>query len=397
MSAMPYLIKHASGFYYAQRKVPKRLQTAVAKVLKNGKERLVFLKRSLGTTDKKQANISIKPVLIDFDRIIREADALENSKPPMRTSLSTAEINRMAEYIYAKTLAWDERIRVGGRDELKRMGIELRKQLKQEGREPDPPFYRYEDLPPHGISIEQLNNNREQLEDDLRCMRGALALGNVSAVADHTLEALHVFGINLDPDSLSRPPLGIAIMRSYVRALEDIGKRNDGHPVETPAVPLGPSRLPSSASGPTLREALDGWTKERSRPEGTVSEYSRATEMFIQLHGNIPVADIKRSHALVFREALQLVPRIRTGTLLKAGLPELSEWGRKHANARKVSAATVNKQLGAVQAIAGWGYRNGLVSDDVPWSDAFKDKRLEEEQSGRTSFTANDLNGPPSP
>jgi hypothetical protein len=27
----------------------------------------------------------------------------------------------MAEYVYAKEFAWDERIRVGGRDELKRM------------------------------------------------------------------------------------------------------------------------------------------------------------------------------------------------------------------------------------------------------------------------------------
>ncbi len=88
MSAMPYLIKHPSGVYYAQRKVPERLQTAVPKVLRNGKERLTYLKRSLGTKDKKQANISIKPVLIDFDRIIREAEALENSKPPVRTTLS---------------------------------------------------------------------------------------------------------------------------------------------------------------------------------------------------------------------------------------------------------------------------------------------------------------------
>src|SRR5438034_2227208 len=108
MSAMPYLIKHPSGVYYAQRKVPKRLQTAVPKVLKNGRKRQVYLKRSLGTTVKHQANITIKPVLIDFDRIIRAADALENSKPPTRTSLSTAEIERMAEYVYAKALQWDE-------------------------------------------------------------------------------------------------------------------------------------------------------------------------------------------------------------------------------------------------------------------------------------------------
>jgi hypothetical protein len=190
MSAMPYLIKHASGVYYAQRKVPKHLQTAVPKVLKNGKERLVFLKRSLGTTDKKQANISIKPVLIDFDRIIREADALENSKPPARTTLTTAEINRMAEYIYAKTLAWDERVRVGGRDELQRMAATVRRDAAAEGRDPAEiiPFYRYEDLPKYGLSAAQLADNSEQLLDELKSMREALAMSDISAVQDQVAE-----------------------------------------------------------------------------------------------------------------------------------------------------------------------------------------------------------------
>jgi integrase len=113
--------------------------------------------------------------------------------------------------------------------------------------------------------------------------------------------------------------------------------------------------------------------------------------MFIQLHGNIPVADIKRSHARVFRDELRLVPKTRKGALLKAGLQELSQWGRERPSAPKVSAVTVNKQLGAVQAIAGLGFRNGLVPDDVPWSDPFKDLRLEEERSGRTSFTTSEL------
>jgi hypothetical protein len=34
---------------------------------------------------------------------------------------------------------------------------------------------------------------------------------------------------------------------------------------------------------------------------------ARAIEMFIQLHGNLPILEIKRSHARRFREALQLV------------------------------------------------------------------------------------------
>src|SRR5204863_6717016 len=82
------------------------------------------------------------------------------------------------------------------------------------------------------------------------------------------------------------------------------------------------------------------------------------------------------------------VPKTRTGAFLKAVLPELSQWGREHPSAPKVSAGTVNKQLGAVQAIAGLGFRNGLVPDDTPWSDPFKDLRLHEERSTRGPFDA---------
>lgn len=394
MSGMPYLIKHASGVYYAQRKVPERLQTAVPQVLKNGRKRQVYLKRSLGTKDRRQANITIKPVLIDFDRIIRDAEALENSKPPTRTSLSTAEISRMAEYVYAKALQWDERFRIGGRDQLQRDMVTLRKEAIAEGRDPDEiiPFYRYEDLPKYGLSSPQLAVSHEHLTDDLREMREALAMSNIEAVEHHVAEALDVFGTTLDSTSRSYPALGIAVLRAYVRALEDIGKRNEGHPVETPVASPSPLSISSSTGGATLREALNSWKKERERPEDTVSEYARAIEMFIQLHGNIPVADIKRSsHARAYREELRLVPSRRSGALLKAGLPELSQWGREHPNAPKVSAGTVNKQLGAVQAILGLAFRNGLVPDDAPWSDPFKDLRLHEERSTRGPFNARGL------
>ncbi len=80
--------------------------------------------------------------------------------------------------------------------------------------------------------------------------------------------------------------------------------------------------------GGTLREAFEGWKKVRARPDDTVSEYKRAVEMFIQLHGDLAVAEVKRKHALAFREEIQLVPSSRAGELRKATLPELSAWGR---------------------------------------------------------------------
>jgi hypothetical protein len=68
----------------------------------------------------------------------------------------------MAEYVFAKQLAWDERFRVGGREELKRLEIEVRQQ-SAEGEELEPWAFPYETLPPHGLSLDQLRYRREHV------------------------------------------------------------------------------------------------------------------------------------------------------------------------------------------------------------------------------------------
>ena len=113
--------------------------------------------------------------------------------------------------------------------------------------------------------------------------------------------------------------------------------------------------------------------------------------MFIERHADLPVAEIKKSHAREFREALQEVPQRRLGNMRTATLPEMSEWGRKHPSAPKVSPGTVNKQLGALQAIAGWADQNGLIPDNIAWSNPFSKMKVQEEQSERTSFETAEL------
>jgi hypothetical protein len=49
--------KNRHGTYYAIKKVPDRLQEAVARVLNNDKPRQVWLKRTLGTKDGNEANM----------------------------------------------------------------------------------------------------------------------------------------------------------------------------------------------------------------------------------------------------------------------------------------------------------------------------------------------------
>jgi Domain of unknown function (DUF6538) len=95
MRLMMGLIKDRHGTYYARRKVPKGLEAAVARVLANGKPRLSWLKKSLGTKSAHEANVRVKPVLIEFDRTLAGAKELLKDQPT-RTALTRIEIARMA-------------------------------------------------------------------------------------------------------------------------------------------------------------------------------------------------------------------------------------------------------------------------------------------------------------
>ena len=70
------LSKDRHGTYYAIKKVPAQLQEAVADVLDNGKQRQVWLKRSLGTKDRSEANRRVTVVQIEFDRTLERAKGL---------------------------------------------------------------------------------------------------------------------------------------------------------------------------------------------------------------------------------------------------------------------------------------------------------------------------------
>jgi hypothetical protein len=135
MRVMPYLVRNSADVWCVQRKVPERLQAAVARLHGSKKQTQKYLKKSLGTKDRREANRRATHALADLDRMLREAEALTRQQPPksstpLRTTLNDAEIKRMAEYVYAKALAWDERTRYG-RDELKRMEAE---HIRLEGR-----------------------------------------------------------------------------------------------------------------------------------------------------------------------------------------------------------------------------------------------------------------------
>ncbi|MGY3497150.1 DUF6538 domain-containing protein [Bradyrhizobium sp. USDA 4502] len=358
------VIKDRHGTYCARKAVPEKpdgLQAAVARELNNGKAKQKHLKRSLGTKDLREANIRAKPVLAEFDQIIARAKAsLAAITVPVvkRTSLNDTEIKRMAEYVYATALKEDEALRFSGR-----LGL----------------------VGPHGENV-----NAEAHGDIRQDFQQKFAIGDVSFAEQRAQNALASFGITLDQSGAAYHDLCIESAKAFLRALDDIGLRYAGAVIETP-------RLPSSkvtgghGEGGTLQEALAGWKGHRTRPKRTVDEFTSSVDMFIQLHGNMAVAAIRKKHALDYRKTLQDRPRHRTGDLQRATLPAQASWGREHPDEPRITAATINKQLGAVQSICIWASDNGLVPDDAQWTDPFSKLRLPEERSERTSFEIAEL------
>jgi hypothetical protein len=90
------LIKNEHGVWHVRKKVPEALEAATPTVMGVPKARVSWLKESLRTKDKKQATVRAKPVMMKFDRILAQAEAML-VEHPVRTELTEAEIKQIAK------------------------------------------------------------------------------------------------------------------------------------------------------------------------------------------------------------------------------------------------------------------------------------------------------------
>jgi integrase len=379
------LFQNQHGVWCVRKKVPKGLEEAAATVLGNGKKRQPWLQRSLRTKDKQEAKRLAPPVLMEFDRILANAEA-SAAERPLRTTLDRREIERIADFFYAHQLAADEEERREGGSEA--LFQNVAKQLS-DGEVHFHTPYSIGTVPEFGLSDREMDKINQSIEIVLPTAQGWLARGDISKMRWEIDELLKLFRINFDPSSAAYKELGVEVLKRFVKALQAIQLRQQGEVVETPET-VEPSEPGSPTSG-SLRAAHDGWRKSRNPSRTTLREFTYAIDRFVELHGDMPVAKITRRHVLQFREALQDLPVRRSGKLRNAPLPELVEWSKQHPRAPRVSNATVNKLLGDVQAVSLWARDNGLIADDVPWADPFANMRLPEEASTREPWQLEEL------
>jgi integrase len=392
------LIQDRNGTWIVRKMVPKRLREPVARVLDNGKQQQTWLQKSTGTKLKDEAKRLAPAIMVEFAKTLTEAAGLLAERP-LRTTLSQAEIDRLAEWHYANVLASDEAFTVDGVADDEALVRSVAAQLTEAGVDFDMPAPLDAQQPAYGLSNRQIVKRDADLAEWLPIMRAALARGDINMVSEAMAELLDRAQLNLDPNCAAYRKLGLAVLRADVRALDALERRSKGEPVDTPPIAQQePIAALGTNAAPGLMAAFEGWQKERQRSSSTVAEYSYALRLFTELHGNIPVADVRKQHALQFRQALQDVPRARTKDQAKLTLPELVERHKaatkspSHPQDPTLTSGTVNKLLGGVQALAKWAERNGLIPEDVRWSDPFAGMKLAtSDEQGGGPFTAEEL------
>jgi hypothetical protein len=178
--------------------VPKGLEPATAEVLGNGKSRQVFLKRTLDTKDLRVANIRAKPILMEFDRVLAQAEALTVERP-LRSSLEKREIDQIADYFFAHELATDDEARREGGSE--RLFQDLARQLSANGVKFQT-AYAIGEPPKVGLSDREMHKRAEATALTIGPAQEALARGDYSSLRWEMDELLKVFRINLDTSAV---------------------------------------------------------------------------------------------------------------------------------------------------------------------------------------------------
>ena len=219
------LIKNDYGVWHVRRKVPKALEVATARVMGVPKERVSWLKETLGTKDEKRARVLAKPVMMKFDRVLAQAEALL-VEHPVRTELTETEIKQIADYFYAHQLGADEELREEG------IGSDpvfenVHRQLAEAGIEFEAPFDVAKETG-SGLSDRMMHKIEDDASVVLRAAKEASARGNINFIRYELNELLQLFRINLDPTCADYRKVALAVIKAEVRALEDVLARNRG-------------------------------------------------------------------------------------------------------------------------------------------------------------------------
>lgn len=130
---------------------------------------------------------------------------------------------------------------------------------------------------------------------------------------------------------------------------------------------------PTVRSEPKKRLSVVFDDYKRETPElskGTEKEWTLAVERFKQLHGDIDVTTISKSHARQYRNILRRLPKSCPNSVRKKSVTDQVTWADQR-EAIRVSRATVNKNLQGVSSVLNFSSLESEFEFPAHWTNPF--------------------------
>ncbi|MFO1083787.1 MAG: DUF6538 domain-containing protein [Reyranellaceae bacterium] len=296
-----------TGVYYIRRAIPEDLREAIGRA---------EYKKSLGTKDPAEAKRL-------FTAALNESEAMFATAREGRSAvdvLNDEQIRAAGEAWAAHILSEDDEVRLEGLDDR---------------------------------AFAKVKETNDMV---LPALKAELARGLVDdGTAYEFDDFLRSHGYNVPTHLENYRRVHMGMLRAWVRALEQLQRRDQGDAIETPVAPeIGPNRLQQDGEGDPekLSGAFDGWKAERKPSSKAWAEWSRARRRFVETNGDVTLAKLEKSHIRKFKDALA---------------------------AKGLSHASIKKELGAVRTVLGWAEENGLVQHNVAAGVGVRDARVKRE------------------
>ncbi len=184
-------------------------------------------------------------------------------------------------------------------------------------------------------------------------------------IPDEITSLLAENGIELPAEHPDRRLVAREFYAAMQRGHEAVLRRLDGDAtIETPPEPEKLVVATPSDDAPRLSQAFSTWKTERRPAKGVAQDYETQITRFIELHGDLPVSEIRRKHVAEFRDIMLLFPRMVPKTKRGLDTRSLCAWADEN-NVPRLSLATVNdKCVGALSAVFGLLINQSVVEDN---------------------------------
>lgn len=139
-------------------------------------------------------------------------------------------------------------------------------------------------------------------------------------------------------------------------------------------------------NNPRIKAAMETWFQERKQGPAAVKRHRTSVKRFVELHGNVRIADITKQMVRDYLKAIEnLADQRRVPTEKRGGLFDPGE------DVPRVSAPTVERHLASIKALLTFGIEQDWITVNVATGlKAPKDTRPK--ASKRRSFTRDERN-----